>query len=53
MPFAITNLSRNHSRNQWAEKAKGRASSYVWGGRQEQKIVDDMRKEFNQGKDGA
>jgi methylsterol monooxygenase len=38
-------------RNRWAEKAKGRAVSYTWGGKEEQKIVENMRKEINDEKD--
>ncbi|KAJ5936389.1 hypothetical protein N7454_005024 [Penicillium verhagenii] len=31
-------------RDQWVEKAKERALTYIWGGRQEQDIVENMRK---------
>ncbi|EAU31844.1 predicted protein [Aspergillus terreus NIH2624] len=30
-------------RDVWAEKAKSRAKSYTWGGKMEQKMVDEMR----------
>lgn len=33
-------------RNRWAGKAKDRTLSYTWGGREEQNIVDDMRKKI-------
>ncbi|KAJ5348205.1 hypothetical protein MYU51_011051 [Penicillium brevicompactum] len=37
----LTFIARDH----WADKAKARAASYIWGGRQEQKMIDVMRNE--------
>lgn len=33
-------------RDQWTEKAKDRTKTYTWGGRQEQEMVDEMRKKM-------
>ncbi|CAG8941403.1 unnamed protein product [Penicillium salamii] len=37
----LTFIPRDH----WAEKAKARAASYTWGGRQEQQMIGIMRSE--------
>ncbi|KAL4943989.1 hypothetical protein BDV06DRAFT_220758 [Aspergillus oleicola] len=33
------------SRDKWTETARSRAASYTWGGRSEQKLVSEMRKQ--------